>query len=166
MPAGCDFTCKNEECEQYDSGLVLTSPWPMGKIELVINASNVKDKEEFRDGLVELKNNGQKYACITYPNVSYIDTIAYQVQLWCKSCLCIWKYDIVLTEDCPDFETAYAKAKENGDVPDTCPKCSGELEDYESVLEDGIACPFCKEDMQQNRWMAKEICKESTCKGE
>lgn len=165
MPAGCDFTCKNEECEQCDSGIVITAPWPLGKIELIINAPNVKEKEEFREGLIKMKNDGAKFACITYPNVAYLDTFGYRVQLWCPSCPCIWNYDVMLTEECTTFEEAYAKAKEEGDIPFVCPKCEEDLMEYDDVLEEGIPCPFCKDELQQNRWMAKEVCKESTYKG-
>ena len=162
MPAGCDFTCMNEDCEQHKSGLVMTAPWPMGKIELVLNAPNVKKKEKFRDGLIKLKDEGVNYACITYPNIAHLDTIAYRLQLWCNVCPCIWNYDIVLTEDCPTFEEALEKAQKDGNVPEKCPSCESKLKHYDDVLEDGIICPFYKEDLQQNRWMAKEVDKEST----
>jgi len=165
MPAGCDFTCMNKECEQYKSGIVMTAQWPMGKIELVLNAPNVKEKEEFRNKLIKLKDDGIKYASITYPNLDRIEKIAYRLQLWCNSCPCLWNYDIVLSEECPTFEEALRKAKEIGEIPERCPTCKSNLETYEDVLEGGIPCPFCKEDLQQNRWMAKEVYTEKAYNG-
>ena len=157
MPAGCDFICKNEKCEHKEKGFTLTAPWPMGKIELVINAPNVKENKKFRKGLVKLKNDGKKYACITYPNTASIDIIAYQVNLWCKSCPCLWKYDVILSEGYDTFEGAYKKAILDKDIPEKCPTCNEKLFIYDEVLEEGVSCPSCKKDMRQDRWMAKEV---------
>ena len=29
MPAGCDFICRNSNCEHFNNGFVITGPWPM-----------------------------------------------------------------------------------------------------------------------------------------
>ncbi len=166
MPSGCDFICKNKECKQYDSGFVMTAPWPMGKIELVINDPNVKNKKEFRDKLIKLKNENQKYACITYPNVTDIETVAYQVHFWCENCSCLWKYEVVLTEEYPTFKEALAKDILDKKIPDKCFTCNSPLLAYNDVLEKGIVCPHCKEKLQQDGWIAKEMVNESTYKKE
>ena len=36
MPCGCEFICKNEECEYLNKGFVITAPWPMGDIDNMI----------------------------------------------------------------------------------------------------------------------------------
>lgn len=48
MPDGCEFVCKNESCEYYNTGFNITGPWAMGKIELIINAPNVKKDKELQ----------------------------------------------------------------------------------------------------------------------
>ena len=151
MPAGCEFICKNKSCKCFDQGFTMTEPWPMGRIELVLNAPNVKRDSDFRQGLIKLKNQGHKFACITYPNVARIDTDAYRVHLWSPEANCIWQFDIE-TVDTEDDENTI----DQSDIPEKCPKTGGELLDFQQVTKDTISCPHCGIPLQQDRWFTNE----------
>ena len=151
MPAGCDFICKNKSCEYFDHGFTMTEPWPMGRIELILNAPNVKKDKQFRQGLINLKNQGRKYACITYPNVSRIETLAHRVHLWSEDANCIWQFDVE-TEQTEDDNLTIDQT----DIPDSCPKTGGKLLNFHTVTKEGINCPHCGFPMQQDRWFTNE----------
>ena len=139
MPAGCDFICRNEECEHIGKGIVVLGPWAIGNIGLIINSKKVENMEEFREGLIKLKDDGRKYACINYPlpDLSDIPVEGYRVQRWCDACKFIWQYDVVLDEDHKTFDEAMKIA----DVPDKCVKCDGEVQDFEALIESGNGLP-------------------------
>lgn len=151
MPAGCEFICQNKMCEHYNKGFNMTSNWPMGRIELIINAPNVKKSPSFRDGLIKLKNEGRKYACITYPNVSQIKTEAYRVQLWSNDAHCLWQYDIE-----SDEETNLSDLINQEKLPKVCPKTGGEMWTFDQTTKNGIICPHCGVTMRQDRWFTNE----------
>ena len=152
MPAGCDFICKNEDCQQFDSGFVMTAPWPMGKICLVVNASRVKELPDFRQKIIDQKNSGRRVACIPFPNIDKIPTECYRVQLWSNDAQCLWQYEVEWNGEECDFEEAIKQS----DVPDKCPKTQGEVKEFSKVIADGINCPFCGERLEQSRWFTKE----------
>ena len=120
MPVGCEFVCQNKSCDCFNQGFNIAGPWPMGKIELVLNAPNVKKEPEFRQGLIDLKNQGRKYACITFPNVSRIPTVAYRVNMWSERAHCLYQHDVEVVED-EALEEAISKAN----IPSVCPKTEG-----------------------------------------
>ena len=152
MPAGCDFICKNKSCEHYNAGFTITDPWPMGRIELVLNASNVKKDAAFRKGLINLKNQGRKYACITYPNVDSIEKVAYRVHKWSEDARCIWQYDAVIENPEDTMHTTINDAE----LPTTCPTTGCELWDFYTVTDKGVNCPHCGITMHQDRWFTNE----------
>ena len=158
MPAGCDFVCKNEECEHTGKGLVVTGAWPMGDINKIMDAPNVAKNEVFREGLIRLKANGRKYACITYPNVDEIGTEGYRVHRWCPNCPCLWTYDALVEDENETIEETIANAK----VPDICPSCQTKLMDFNDLVdEEGvIACPTCQKEMQKSTWFSNETTEE------
>lgn len=156
MPAGCDFICENEECKQYKSGFSIISSWPLGEIDLVIKARNVQKDEEFAKGLANLKKEGRKYCCITYPNIDYIPTVGYRVDRWCSKCKRINLYDVMLAEENEDFE----KALERSDIPDNCFECGNKLLDFEGAIEEKINCPHCHKELKSNRWFSNETYEE------
>ena len=151
MPAGCEFICKNKSCEYFNHGFTITEPWPMGRIELVLNAPNVKKDPDFRQGLIDLKNQGRKFACITYPNIAGIDTLAYRVHMWSEDAKCIWQFDVetIETEDVED-------TIDQSDIPALCPKTGGELLNFHDITQKIMFCPHCNLPMQQDRWFANE----------
>jgi hypothetical protein len=152
MPAGCDFICKNEECEHKDKGFSLTGAWPIGEIDKVIKASNIRKLEDFKEGLTKLKEQGREFARITLPNVDDIPIVGFRVQRWCDKCHCIWEYDVMVQDSEDDADETVKK----GNVPVDCPKCSSKLIDFNDVVEDSIVCPHCKEPMNQSRWYSNE----------
>ena len=145
MPAGCDFTCKNDKCEQHKNGFTITSPWPMGRIELIINSTKIKENKEFRDYLIAQKNNGEKLACIQLPDDDKIPVIAYKVSLWDDNKKCINSYPI-MESNIDNLEEAI----KNADF--TKSSISDILRDFNDLIANGIICPFCKEKLTQNRW--------------
>ena len=147
MPAGCEFICKNNKCENYKSGFIITSQWPMGKIELVINSNRVKGNKGLRDHLIDQKDNGEKYASIQLPNDEEVPIIAYRVSLWSDEAKCIYSYPVVI----PDLENQEQYIKE-ANLPEICEKTGCKLRNFDSVISDGINCPSCNEKLQQNRW--------------
>ena len=155
MPAGCDFICQNDKCEQYKNGFAVTGPWPMGQIELVISylskllASKPQNKQ-LLDKIIADKNNGRKYARISYPNRDEIQKVAYLVQLWSPEAKCIWDYDVEDTGK--DLETIIAEAN----LPTKCPKTNGSLLNFNEITKEGINCPFCGEKLTQSRWFTNE----------
>jgi len=153
MPSGCEFTCDNEECEQYRAGFIVNGPWPIGNICLIMNASNIRHNKSFRDGLIKLKDDGVKHACITMPNNEDIPVLGYRVQNWCSQCTCIWNNDLALEFS----EQTFEEALENSDFNDfKCPKCSGDTMTYDQIVEEGIQCPFCDVKMSQSTWFSNE----------
>lgn len=152
MPAGCDFICENKECDNYNSGFVMTSPWPLGNICLVINQSGVKLNDKFREELIRLKNEGRKYACINYPNTENIEIEGYRIHKWCQKCNRIWQYDVMLRRHDDTFEEALKEAN----IPETCSEDGEKLMDFNESLSNGIKCPKCNQDLKQSRWFSKE----------
>ena len=159
MPAGSDFVCENDKCKEHRKGIVILNIWPLGDISKVIDAKNVQEKEEFCKGLMALRDQGRKHACINFPNTDKIPVSGYRVQNWCQNCFCIWGWDIMFGEDIVDPKQASdrfpgALAKEP--IPSLCPKCNGELKDFKKILEDGIICLHCKEKMKTYAWFSNE----------
>lgn len=155
MPAGCDFICKNEKCSQYKNGFVITAPWPMGQIELIISSLSKSvvmkpANKPILDKIIEKKNEGRKYARIIYPNSDRIEKKAYLIQLWSPEAKYIWEYDI----ECDGKPLSEAIESEN--LPTKCPKTNGPLLDFNSVTKEGINCPFCGEKLMQSRWFTNE----------
>jgi hypothetical protein len=93
---GCEFVCKNEECKHKGCGVVLTSPWPLGDIDKIINSQKVAKNPAFKKELENLKSQGRKYACIGLPNSEKIPVVGYRVHMWCQKCPCDWSYDGIL----------------------------------------------------------------------
>lgn len=151
MPAGCEFICKNQSCECCGQGFNITGAWPMGRIELVLNAPNVKKNADFRKGLIDLKNDGRKYACITYPNDSRIPIVAYRINMWSEKAHCIYQNDVILKDN-----ESLEEAIQRSNIPTVCPKTQCTLLTFDEVLENGILCPKCGIPLQQDRWFAKE----------
>lgn len=154
MPSGCEFTCKNKNCKGYNTGFVITAPWPMSKINSVINSSSLKFLETFRGHLSNLKDEGKKYACIQFPNVDNIPVQAYRIQLWSDDAKCIWEYEIKIDENDDVENIDFAK---HPSLPELCPKTKCKLKNYFEVVKSGIQCPLCNILLVQNRWFTKEI---------
>ena len=148
MPAGCDFLCDNVECKYHKGGFVITGAWELGDIDLVINSPVVEDNKEHQDGMKRLKERGRKYACINYPNFSEIPTAGYRLHRFCTKCMVLWTYDAMLSEDNDTLEKAEAALN----IPEECPKCGDKMFDFQGLLEEGVECPHCHEEMKQSRW--------------
>ena len=152
MPAGCDFICKNEECEFLNFGFTMTALWPMGKICIVLNSEKCKKDNELRNYLIEEKRNGKKLACIIFPNIEEIPIVAYRAQLWSPMAKCIWEYHIEETS----AEEAMIKMSDENIVPSKCSKTGCELIDFHSAIKIGLDCPKCNTKLFQNRWFSED----------
>jgi len=153
MPAGCDFICRNNECEQSGKGFVITAPWPMAKIDKVLKSRRVSELPDHQKQLSEIKDSGREYTCLTLPNVDNITTDQYRVQFWSDKAQCIWQYEVKKEGK---VEDAISKAIENGEIPQKCPKTKSKMLSFKEVSKKGIDCPFCKDKMIQNRWFTNE----------
>lgn len=164
MPAGCDFICKNKNCENFDKGFVIKDYWPMGAIELVVNSIAVKKNKDLREIIIKEKNeNNAKLFAIQFPNEDLIPIKAYRVEFWSPEAKCIWKYEIPANEENeevegvkPNLDELKKKAIENGTIPTKCEKTGCDLRDFRDVVSLGIQCPSCKEKMLQNRWFSND----------
>jgi len=159
MPAGCDFICKNEECEHNGKGIVIIAPWPLGDINKIIDAPNVSKHEQLRNELLKLKIEGRKYACINYPNIDEIGTEGYRVHKWCSKCNRLWTYDAMVQDENETIEDTLGKA----DIPEKCLICDAVLQDFNSLVSEdgvGINCPHCKKPMVMSTWFSNETTEE------
>lgn len=149
IKSGCEFVCKNAECKEYEKGFVVNSIWPLGKIELIISSSQIEKNEDLKRHLVFLKDNGEKFAPIQYPDPDNIEVVAYRVSRWSPEGKCIWKYDFELNG------RTIEEAVKQDEIPTKCQKTGCETKDFLQVIEDGIDCPHCGNKMWQNTWFCK-----------
>lgn len=148
MPIGCEFICKNDKCNYHNTGFVITAPWPMAKIELILMSTQVSENKQFKNELKNLIKDGKSLACISFPNIDKIKTEAYRVQMWSPKAKCIWEYNVA---ELPNKNT-----KSNGEIPETCPSTGCKLLTFHEVMEEGIQCPSCGENLQRNSWFTKD----------
>lgn len=147
MPAGCEFICKNKDCVAFDTGFSISAPWPMAKIKIIINSSALKDKEKFKDKLIELKNSGREYALIQYPNIDKIQPEKYRIQMWSDEAKCIFDFQVEQNDIIDN--NIYEKYN-------ICPLTNTKMRTFNEVCIDGIKCPHCKEKLTQSRWFTNE----------
>lgn len=152
MPAGCDFVCKNEDCECFDTGFTITAPWPMGGIDEILASKKVTEIPELKENIQNLKNSGREYMCITFPNKDDISTKCYRVNLWDEGNKRILQFDVIKGEGQEMIE-----ALGNANLPKTDPQTGTKLKTFVESIADGIDCPYCKKSMNQDKWFAKEI---------
>ena len=150
MPAGCTFFCNNDECEHYLKVIDVKGQWPLGDIDDVINSKKVQQDEELSDVLNKRKEDGRTVACITYPDPEDIPIIGYRVQEWCQKCPALLERDILFTEEDTD-ESIEEKVKDTQE----CIFCNSKTKSFNEILEESILCPFCKQEMEQQRWFAQ-----------
>ena len=153
MPAGVDFTCKNEKCKCYNSRITILSTWPIADIDKVIET--IKN-EEYKVEFEKAKENGKKYACIQFPNEDELEMVGWKIQRWCQKCPRIGEDEIFLRDSDEQFEDAIKRYN----LPDKCPVCNGEIKTFEELMDEGINCPFCNKEMEKESWFAKEVSEE------
>jgi len=159
--SGCEFVCKNKGCKYENTGFVLTSAWPLGKIDSIINSKKLALNEPFKKELEEMKKKGRKYACITLPDSENIEVCGYRIHMWCDKCPCIWSYDgMVNKSDETDIGKIIEKAIQNANVPENCPTCSTRLRTFSEVIDDkgeGINCMACSTRLKADVWFCNEV---------
>ena len=150
MPASCEFICKNKDCQLYNTGFTMTQPWPMASAEIVIAdmVSNkpLKVQEKMLPKLIERKNQGKKYLCITLPNTSDVEITAYRIQQWSDGAKCVYE-DYVEVVPGEAFNETVLKAN----LPTVCPTTGCTLKTFNTVVTEGIECPSCKKKLEQSR---------------
>jgi DNA modification methylase len=151
MPAGCDFVCKNEDCDCFDTGFTITGPWPMGSIDDIINCSAIKELPQLQEQIKNLKDTGRDYACIKFPNTDKVETKCYRVNLWSIKGKCLWQYDVMVKEG-DDLQTAI----KNANLPEKCPSTGSKMLNFRDVTKEGINCPHCDKKLDQKRWFTNE----------
>ena len=114
--SGCDLTCENLDCKYWKKGFTFTSTWPLGDIDLVMETS--KDKKDYYEGMLKLKEQGRKYACISMPNKD-IPILGYRVQKWCNNCKQLQLFDAILGDK--DIDEVI------NSLPSICSTCNGRL---------------------------------------
>lgn len=158
MPAGCEFYCDNRKCASYRTGFTIRGAWPLGNVSLVIDSSSVRQNKEFQQQLIKLKEAGRKHVCLTLPNTDAIPVEGFRFTNWCDACLCVWENDVFFTEEeqsqWEDKNLVPDEWFDNVAINNACPKCKEQLKSFDSVVEDGISCPTCKDDLQQSRWFS------------
>ena len=156
MPAGCDFICKNESCQNHKSGFVLTGAWPLGNIALVINSAAVKKNIPFRDGLIKLKADGKRHVCIQLPNIDDIPVEGYRFNMWCPSCYRMWQHDEFFDDTSKTLDDLMKKVN----IIKQCLKCNSNLMAFEEVIAQGVTCLSCGQKLTQSRWFSNETIKD------
>ena len=159
MPAGCEFICKNESCEHFNKGFTITAPWGMGDIDAVINSRPVRKNSELQGELSRQRDEGRKYCCINYPlPENEIKVEGYRVQRWCSDCFCLFESYLALNTEVDmtdeEFDEEITKQIE---AIEECPKCGKDLLNFNELLEEGVDCPYCKEELFQSRWCSNEV---------
>jgi len=153
MPAGVDFVCKNESCDCHNNVITILSSWPIADIDKVIETIK---KEEYRVEFEKAKQNGKKFACIQFPNEDKVEMVGWKIQRWCQQCPRIGEDEVFISNPDEEFEDAIKQHE----FPTTCPVCYGEIKTFEEVVEEGITCPYCHEEMDKQYWTAKEVSQE------
>jgi hypothetical protein len=148
MPSGCEFICYSEECQNHGTGFVMTAPWPMAKIGLVITEDIKSGNIEKSNYLKSMRDEGRKYACINLPNDAKLPTVAYRVHLWSPTANVLWEYDI------PSINNSIEESIASFEFPDKCPASGGELKTFRECLSEGIKCPNCGKELFQSRWFS------------
>lgn len=142
MANGCEFVCNNKDCKNYQTGIVITAPWPLGEIDKVIEDDKVKKDLDFHKHMIDLRDSGRKYACISFPNTAKIPIEGFRVHMWCEKCMALWNYDAMWDGQEKDMEEIIKKAN----IPENCPKCQSKTKSFADLLDQdngGIICPSC-----------------------
>ena len=169
MASGCDFTCDNAKCEHHKKGIIVLAPWPIGDVNKVITAKNVRINKHFQSSLIEFRDkHGIKHCCINYPNVDKIPVVGYRVNMWCQKCKYLAKEDIMLdapmVDKTPEEMNAVREKViyESNCEDKNCPICNDKMKSYSQLMEknDGVDCPFCGVRMTKNTWFSNETSEE------
>ena len=151
--SGSDLTCNNKDCKYYKKGLVITATWPLGEIDLVIETG--KENKDYYEGMLKLKEQGRKYACLNLPNKNNIPILGYRIQLWCDKCKSIRLFDALIKN--PN-ETQEETIK-NANISTLCPVCNTRLKSFSEITSEkgeGISCLSCGKKMKTNVWFCNE----------
>jgi hypothetical protein len=143
---GCNFVCKNEQCEHVDTGFSMYSCWPLGNINDVIGVFEKNGHYEEVARYKKQKEQRMLYAPIILPNTFNIPVVAWRYQMWSQDAKCVWNYDLI--ED-GDGNVDLLK------LPKRCPKTKCQLLNFKDVIDHGLICPKCDTALQQYRWFAK-----------
>ena len=140
---GCNFHCGNKKCSAFLTGFNINGSWPLGRIDEVIQILREEygydeDNDVIRY-LEQRKENDVTVAAIPTQTKSKIEVVGNRHQCWCDKCSTIWDQDDI----------------EGVEKSDKCPRCSGWLRDFNSLIEDGINCPHCKERLKEERYYSK-----------
>lgn len=159
--SGCDFVCKNNDCKHKGSGIVITSAWPLGDIDKVINSRKIAQNTVFKKELEDLKSKDRKFACISLPDSENIPVVGYRIHMWCEKCPCLWNYDaMILNPAITEPNAIIEDAVKNANIPENCPTCNTKLKTFSELIEkdsEGIKCTSCQTKLQHNVWFCNEI---------
>jgi len=150
MPVGCQFICMNKECKSFNTGFTMTSPWPLGNIDDVLNSKKVINDELLHNKLIKDKEDGRELACISLPNDEHIEIKGYRVQKWHVKDKFIVEADVLVYRD-ETFEDALARRN----IPDA-DESGNQIISFQYAVDEGIDCPVCKKMLTEKRWFANE----------
>lgn len=143
MFAGCEFTCKNQQCIHHNKSISLTGPWPMGDIEKVIQSEQVKKTPDLQEYLKRQAKEGKQFACINLPDYDNIPVLKYRYQYFCQHCL-------IIHEDIMDYNN-----EANNNKILFCSSCKEKTLSFQDCLDEGLFCPNCKNKLTQKRWFSQ-----------
>jgi hypothetical protein len=150
--AGCNFTCENEKCNCYKKSITLTGPWPLAKIDDIID---VTENEMEKQGLLKRKEDGFEMSKIDYPDPHSLKPVALAHERWCGYCKRIQMFDQKIEIVDQENEENSIIEQEELKIPDKC-QCGNDYVDVETALKDGINCPFCEEKLKDYRWFVNK----------
>ncbi len=154
MSSGCEFVCKNSECKNFNTGITITAPWPMGDIDKVMESSRVKENKEALETYKKLKEQGRKHACIALPDNDDIPVLAYRINKWCDKCPSIQTFDAMVKENHTIEEII-----EEANIPSNCPACNTKMKTLSELLDQetgGINCPSCNVKLKTHTWLSNQ----------
>ena len=137
---GYKFTCKNDQCENVNTGFSIYRYWPIGNIDDIMSSNAIQKDLEYVKFLFNCKEKGRKYALIALPNQENIPILGKRIQLFCKKDCIIWERDIVEKSDVLDLY---------------CDICREKLVSAEEAKENGLQCPKCKKDLIIIPWFSQ-----------
>ena len=153
MPAGCDFVCENEKCEYCKMKIQINGPWPIAKINTVINSQKIKGTSH-EEELKKRQSEGIKYACVAFPHMDKFNYNGVKLEKFCPKCLKKFsEYVVFFAPVSPKkLDRVFRKRVRESKFIKMCPDCGTRLLDLQRAMKEGIICPKCKVETKQNRW--------------
>jgi hypothetical protein len=147
MPIATDYICRSKTCRSGGEKISLHGPWPIARIQAVIDSEDYVSDEVGRNALRKRKAEGRVFALVPLPNQGKLKVEGMRVQLYCPKCRVVWDEDTPCGGVGPSFEkdmNLVAGAMLIGHQP--CPSCGTPRVSCNSLE---VPCPGCGQIMER-----------------